>query len=113
MERIRIETGARAASAAGGRAWTTSTSETWPAEYISYSSEARARYQSLDVKVTGELRFNGAPTIGMGTTRFVWVTSGHPKYLKILWPVMAADNVDGAERLTTIVVEDRGDVADE
>jgi len=113
MERIRIETGAKTPTAAGGKAWVTSSSEEWPAEWISFPAEARERYQSIDGKVTGEFRFNGAPTITMSTTRFVWVTSGHPKYLKILWPAVPADNVDGAERLTSVVVEDRGETANE
>ena len=113
MERIRVETGARTSTAAGGKAWVTSASEVWPAEWISFPAEARERYQSIDGKVTGELQFNGAPTINMSTTRFVWVTSGHPKSLRILWPAAPADNVDGAERLTSVVVVDRGDVADE
>ena len=113
MERIRIETGAKGQSAAGGRAWTTSSSQTRWAEWISFPAQARERYQMLNGKVTGELRFREAPTIGMGTTRFVWVTKGHPWYLKILWPVAPTDNVDGVQMLTSVVVEDRGETADE
>lgn len=111
MERIRIDTGSRGQSAAGGRAWSTSSSETWWAEWIDFPAEKRERYQSVDGKVTGELRFNGAPTIGMGTTRFVWVTKGHPWLLKVLWPAAPADNVDGVQRKTSVVVEDRGETA--
>ena len=113
MERIRIETLTKGQSAAGGRTTTTSSSETWWAEWICFPAETRARYQSVDKEVTGELRFRGSPTIGMRNTRFVWVTKGHPWYLKVLWPATASDNIDGTGRLTSVVVVDRGETADE
>lgn len=112
MEQIRVETGAKTDQPAGGTVWTASSSEIWPGEFISFPAEQRERYQSVDGRVTGELRFNGAPMIGMGTTRFVLVTLGHPNRLKIWWPAMPSDNVDTVQRLTSVVVEDRGDTAD-
>ena len=112
-DRVRIDTGSKAPSAAGGSSWSTSSSETWPMEWISFPAEKRERYQSLDCVVTGEMQFHGAPTITMGGTRFVWLTKGHPWYMKILWPVSASDNVDGVGRVTSVVVRDSGETADE
>ena len=112
-DRVRVETGSKAPSAAGGRTWTTSSTQNWPVEYIDYPTEKRLRYQSEDCEVTGELRFNGSPDIGMGTTRFVWLTKGHPWYLKIFYPISASDNVDTVGRLTSVPVLDSGETADE
>jgi len=111
-QRIRIETGSKAPSAAGGTTWSTSSSTTRYADAITITAEKRERYQSIDGEVVYEFRFRGRPTIGMGTTRFVWLTDGHPLDLRIFKPAAPATNPDGIGRYTNVLVTDTGETAD-
>ena len=114
-QRIRINTGANVAAAAGGTVWTTSAPLTvtrW-CETISISpAQAVQRYGcELDAQIRYEFRFFDRPTIGLGTTQFVWVTDGHPNELKIYKPISSPTNVDGVGVVTSLLVEDTGEVA--
>lgn len=113
-QRIRIETGADVAQAAGGVAWTTASSETRWCETVAVSpAQAVQRYGcELDAQIRYEFRFFDRPTIGLGTSRFVWVTDGHPNELKIYKPRSSPTNVDGIGAATSLLVEDTGEVAD-
>lgn len=112
-DRIRIETGSKVPSPAGGTVWTPVSSITRCAEAVSVSAAARERYQSIDKVIEYEFQFRGRPTITMQGTRFVWVTNGHPNVLKIYVPVAPAENRDGVGRYTTVLVSGTGEVADE
>lgn len=112
-QRIRIETGLKTPASSGGSAWSTTSSVTRWAEVILISAIARERYQSIDKQVDYEFRFNDRQTITMRKTRFVWVTNGHPNNLKIYYPAAPAENVDGEGRMTTVLVTESTEVADE
>ena len=112
-QRIRIETGANVAAAAGGTVWTTASSETRWCETVSISpAQAVQRYGcELDAQIRYEFRFFDRPTIGLGTSRFVWVTNGHPNELKIYKPRSSPVNVDSVGAVTSLLVEDTEEVA--
>ena len=114
-QRIRINTGANVTAAAGGTVWTTSSTETRWCDPISISpAQAVSRYGcELDAQIRYELRFFDRPTIGLGTTQFVWVTDGHPNELKIYKPRSSPVNIDSTGAVTSLLVEDTGEVADE
>jgi len=110
-ERIRIETGSKPPQSAGGTKWVTTSTVTRWAEAVLVTAEALSRYQSIDAKVTHEFRFRDRPTITMKTTRFVWMSDGHPNKLKVYYPAAPAENVDGIGRYTSVLVVDSGEVA--
>ena len=112
-QRIRINTGADVTAAAGGTVWTTASTETRWCETVSISpAQAVQRYGcELDAQIRYEFRFFDRPTIGLGTTQFVWVTNGHPNRLKIYKPVSSPVNVDAVGCVTSLLVEDTGEVA--
>ena len=112
-QRIRINTGVNVAAAAGGTVWTTSSTETRWCETVSITpAQAVQRYGcELDAQIRYEFRFFDRPTIGLGTTQFVWVTDGHPNALKIYKPVSSPVNVDSVGAVTSLLVEDTGEVA--
>ena len=105
MERIRVETGVRAPTATG-IAWASSGTETRWCDAVPVPSERAERYQSIDGRVDYEFRFNDWPTIGMGTTRFVWETNGHPNRLKIYTPVKPPTKLQGQRRRMIVLVRD-------
>ena len=113
MERVRIETGSKAPAAAGGTAWSASSTETRWCECVFISAEKRERYQSIDGQVDYEFRFHDWPTITMAGSRFVWVTDGHPNALKIFYPVKPPQRMEGQRRATVVLVKDSGETADE
>jgi len=110
-QRIRIDTGAYTPQAAGGVAWTTSSTETRWCEVASISpAQAVQRYNcELDAVVRFEFRFYDRPTIGLGTTRFVWATDGHPNERQIYKPRSSPVNADGQGIMTTLLVEFTGE----
>jgi len=112
-QRIRINTGANVTAAAGGTVWTTSATETRWCETVSITpAQAVQRYGcELDAQIRYEFRFNDRPTIGLGTSQFVWVTDGHPNALKIYKPISSPVNVDSVGAVTSLLVEDTGEVA--
>ena len=112
-QRIRIETGSYAPSAGGGTTWTTTATETRWANAITITAEARSRYQSIDAVVEYEFRFRDRPTITLKGTRFVWVTNGHPNYLKRYGIAAPPTQEDGEGRYTNVLVSDTGEVASE
>jgi len=112
MQRIRIETGSKAPAAAGGTVWSTSSTDTRWANVIVKTVEAQSRYQSIDGVVDYEFVFRGRPTIALGTTRFVWITDGHPNKLRRYRPAAPPKNVDMHGRWTSVLVTDTGETAD-
>ena len=95
-QRIRINTGANVSLPAGGTAWTTSSTETRWCEVVSITpAQAVQRYGcELDAVIRYVFLFFDRPTIGLGTSQFVWVTDGHPNELKIYKPRSSPVNVD-------------------
>ena len=112
-QRIRINTGANVPGGPGGTTWTVSSTETRWCDPISISpAQAVQRYGcELDAQIRYEFRFFDRPTIGLGTTQFVLVTDGHPNELKIYKPISSPTNVDGVGVVTSVLVEDTGEVA--
>jgi len=110
-QRIRIDTGKDTPQAAGGVAWATSATETRWCEAVSISpAQAVSRYGcELDAVIRYEFRFYDRPTIGLGTSRFVWATDGHPNEGKIYKPRSSPVNADGQGIATTLLVEDTGE----
>jgi len=110
-QRIRIDTGKDTPQAAGGIAWVTSSTETRWCEVASINpAQAVARYGcELDAVIRYEFRFYDRPTIGLGTSRFVWETDGHPNEGKIYKPTSSAVNADGQGVATTLLVEYTGE----
>jgi len=110
-QRMRIDTGAYTPQAAGGVAWATSSTETRWCEVASISpAQAVQRYDcELDEVIRYEFRFYGRPTIGLGTSRFVWATDGHPNEGKIYKAKSSPVNADGQGIVTTLLVEDTGE----
>ena len=108
-QRIRIDTGTRTSTATSPLgAWVTASSDTRWCESADISpAMAVQRYDiELDAVVRKELRFYDRPTITLGGTRFVWLTNGHPDYLKIYWPKSSPVNADGEGTVTTVLVEE-------
>ena len=111
MERIRIETGSKTSTGAGGTTWvTTATDERW-AEAVWIPTERAERYQSIDGRVDYEFKFLEWPTVTMAGSRCVWTTNGHPNYLKIYYLVKPPTKVEGGRRETLVLVRDSGEVA--
>jgi len=114
-QRVRINTGSSAPQAAGGTAWTTASTETRWCQIVSITpAQAVQRYGcELDAVIRFEFRFYDRPTITMRGTQFVWVTDGHPNKLKVYKPRSSPVNVDGVGAVTSLLVEDTGETADE
>jgi hypothetical protein len=110
-ERIRIETGSKTSTGVGGTTWVTTSSEERWCSCRQVSSTEAEKYQSIDGKVDYEFGFLDWPTVTMQSSRFVWVTNGHPLYLRIYYPVRPPERRDSDRRAMKILVRDSGEVA--
>jgi hypothetical protein len=106
MERIRIETGSKVAGGAGGTTWTTTGTDVRWCDVAWVPTERAERYQSVDGKVDYEFRFHDWPTVTMASSRFVWVTNGHPNALKVFYPVKPPTKVEGQRRKMVVLVRE-------
>ncbi len=110
-ERIRVETGTKATTGIGGTTWVTTSTDTRWATCVLVSSSDAEKYQSIDGRLDFEFRFLDWPTVTMANTRFVWLTDGHPNYLKIYYPVKPPEKYERERRKMVVLVRDSGEVA--
>ena len=113
IERIRIDTGSKTPQATGGTAWTTTATEIRWCDAVALSTKDIERYDSLDGKVDYELHFRGWPTVSMQSSRFVWLTNGHPNKGKVYEPVKPPTKVQGQRRAMIVLVRDTGETNNE
>jgi hypothetical protein len=106
MERIRIETGSKVTTGAGGTTWTTTATDVRWCKAKVISSEAAERYQSVDGRLDYEFEFRDWPTVTMANSRFVWVTNGHPNALKVFYPVKPPTKLEGQRRRMVVLVRE-------
>jgi len=112
-ERIRIETVTKTPTAMNPSGASVSSSETRWADAITMTAAAKQRYGAeLDAQVVYELRFYDTPTITLRNSQFVWMSSGHANYLKRYRIVGNPLQLDGVGRVSSVLVEETGEVAD-
>ena len=113
-ERIRIETVTKTPSAMNPSGTSVASSVTrWADAITMTAAQALKRYGcELDAQVIYEFRFYDTPTITLRNSQFVWMSSGHDNYLKRYRIVGNPLNQDMVGRVTTVLVEETGEVAD-
>jgi len=113
IERIRIDTGSKTPQSTGGTVWATTATEIRWCDVVALSTKDIERYDSLDGKVDYEFHFRGWPTVSMQSSRFVWMTNGHPNKGKVYEPVKPPTKVQGQRRAMIVLVRDTGETNNE